>query len=69
MSNNTRGKRMKCQIEFWDEVLWSVEVLDARGLITKAEKYKIQKRMRKQLDEEGIKAVHVGFREWKCEEK
>ncbi len=60
------GDLMINKIEFWEKTLKSVEILDARGLITKIEKHKIHKRMKKQLDEDGIVAEHVGFREWKC---
>lgn len=58
----------KTSIEIWENLLYSLEKLDAKGLVTKTEKFNIQKRIRKQLDEVGIKAVHSGFRQWKCVE-
>jgi len=52
---------------FMEDLLFSVEKLDAHAFITKNEKNKIHTRMAKALKKKGLTAVHAGFRSWRVE--
>jgi len=61
----TDNEDRKKQIEFWEDLMMSIEKLDCHSLITKNEKHKIHTRLAKTLKKHQLCACHEGFRTWK----